>query len=187
LGNPQATLLFLDVVQGEYVNETRTMHRKHLGTLGEVAVAKAMMSAGLHVFVEFGDLARVDLIALDPQDGQLYKVQVKTIHNRAGAIRVKRAKAGPNYSYTYQPGDFDILAIYLPENDEIAYLRYDELQYSMTLRIDPTRNNQKQGVRWFCDYTSLERVLRDHEQDASAGQAGGEDMAQTTTEKGSRK
>jgi len=159
------------------------MHRKQLGTLGEIAVAKALISTGLRVFVELGDLAKVDLIALDPQDSQLYKIQVKTIHNQTGAVRVKRSKAGPNYSYTYQPKDFDVLAIYIPESDEIAYLKFEELQYSVTLRVDPPKNNQQQGIRWFRDYTSLERVLRDHEQDASAGQAGGEDMVQTTTER----
>ena len=115
------------MVQGTFVVQTRTMHRKHLGTLGEVAVAKAVMSAGLHVFVELGDLARVDLIALDPQNGRLCKIQVKTVHNRTGAIRIKRSKVGPNYNYTYQPEDFDILAIYLPESDEIAYLKSEEL------------------------------------------------------------
>jgi hypothetical protein len=159
------------------------MHRKHLGTLGEVAVAKAIMSAGLHVFVEFGDLARVDLIALDPQNGQLYKIQVKTVRNRTGVVKVKRSKAGPNYSYTYRPEDFDILAIYLPESDQVAYLKSEELQHSIALRVAPTKNNQQQGINWFCDYTSLERVLRDHEQDTSAGRAGGEDMVQTTTER----
>jgi hypothetical protein len=159
------------------------MHRKHLGTLGEVAVAKAIMAAGLHVFVEFGDLARVDLIALDPRDGRLYKIQVKTIHNRTGAIRVKRSKAGPNYTYTYQPEDFDILAIYLPGSDQIAYLKSEELQRSITLRVDPAKNKQQRGIRWFHDYVSLERVLRDYEQDTSAGQAGGEDIVQTTTER----
>ena len=163
--------------------QTRRMHRKHLGTLGEVSVAKAAMSAGLHVFVELGDLARVDLIALDPQDGRLYKIQVKTVHNRTGAVRIKRSKVGPNYSYTYRPEDFDILAIYLPESDEIAYLKSEELERSITLRVDSPRNNQQQGITWFRDYTSLERVLRDHEQDASAGQAGGDDMVQTTTER----
>ncbi len=165
------------------MTQTRTMHRKHLGTLGEVAVAKALMLAGLHVFVEFGDLARVDLIALDPRDGRLYKIQVKTIHNRTGAIRVKRSKVGPNYSYTYRPEDFDILAIYLPESDQIAYLKSEELQRSLTLRVDPAKNKQQRGIRWFRDYTSLERVLRDYERDTSAGQAGGEDIVQTTTER----
>jgi hypothetical protein len=165
------------------MNHTKAMHRKHLGTLGEVAVAKAMMSAGLHVFVELGDLARVDLIALNPQNGRLYKIQVKTIRNRTGVARVKRSKVGPNYSYTYRPEDFDILAIYLPESDQVAYLKSEELQRSIVLRVDPTKNNQRQGVNWFCDYTSLERALRDHEQDTSTGQAGGEDMVQTTTER----
>ena len=104
------------------MNHTKAMHRKHLGTLGEVAVAKTIMS-------------------------------------------------------------FDTLAIYLPESDQVAYLKSEELQRSIALRVAPTKNNQQQGINWFCDYTSLERVLRDHEQDTSAGKAGGEDMVQTTTER----
>ncbi len=69
------------------------LHSKQLGAIGVLRVAAHLMSKGLSVFAEMGDLARVDLIVL--VDDQPIKIQVKTRNLKEGKISVDSRKSGP--------------------------------------------------------------------------------------------
>ena len=88
------------------------MHSKQYGNLGEIAVAKDLISKGYYVFTELGDICKSDLIILN-EDYKPIKLQVKCVSIKHGKISFSSVKSGPNYSYTYELKHADIYAIYI--------------------------------------------------------------------------
>ena len=161
------------------------MHSKQKGSLGELAVAKELTRKGYYVFKELGDNCKCDLILVNT-DYVLTKVQVKCRTSDNGTVCVKSSKSGPNYRFDYEEKHADIYAVYIEDKDQIFYINSKELlkQRQITFRIEPTKNNQSNGVRYIGDYLNLERVLRGHTLDTLTDNAEGDDMVQTTTPTG---
>jgi hypothetical protein len=158
------------------------LHSKQLGAMGVLRVAAHLMSEGLSVFAEMGDLSRVDLIVLVNQ--QPIKIQVKTRNLQDGKITVDSRKSGPGYQYRYKPDDVDVFAIYIPQRDLILFLNVNQVlkaKGTTVIRVDKPKNNQDKGIHWFENYLDFKEALRDHTQSTLPGQTEGKDMIQTTT------
>lgn len=134
------------------------MHSKLKGNIGETAVAKVLMMNGYKVFSEMGDLSKIDLIAESPK-GILTKVQVKYVTGKSGKVEITSRKSAKGYEFRYTESDFDVMAVYCPETDSVAFVGSDELCATSTicLRVFPPKNNQTKGIKWFKDYT-LDRL-----------------------------
>jgi hypothetical protein len=157
-----------------------TLHSKQKGNIGEMAVAKELMSYGWAVFTELGDLSKVDLIAT--KNEHIKRIQVKYVSESNGRVHASRRKRGPNYKFLYQETDFDLFAIYCPQVDAIAYLTSAEIcsvKTGLNLRLDKPLNNQTTGIKYFKTY-SLEKALRGHTCDTQTDNAVGNEMVQTT-------
>lgn len=139
-----------------------SLHRKQLGNLGETSVAADLIRQGYYVFTELGDICKADLIVLD-EDYRPIKIQVKTLTLQNGSFALKSCKTGPNYRFKYKQKHADIYAVYVHERDLIVYVSAkDVLQHqTLTIRVDPTKNQQYTGVNWAQDYTDFKRALRD--------------------------
>lgn len=136
------------------------MHSKQYGNLGEISVAKDLISKGYYVFTELGDICKADLIILN-EDYTPLKIQVKCLSIKNGKISFSSVKSGPNYSYTYETKHADIYAIYVHEKDIILYLSSEQalLQREITIRIEPSKNNQNLNVNWYENYLDFEKAL----------------------------
>lgn len=165
---------------------SRNLHSKAKGALGEMAVAKDLLAQGYQVFVELGDNSKVDLIVLG-NDFIPVKIQVKSLFSRNGTVVVNATKSGPGYQFRYQRHHVDVFAIYVIDKDLVAYVQADRLlqqRKSLTLRVDPSMNNQLRGISWLADYSEFQRALRGHTQRTQTADAAGEEMVQTATEQG---
>ena len=159
------------------------MHSKRLGNLGELKVASFLVGLGYSVFLELGDISKIDLVLEYHQ--RLLGIQVIAISKKNGAYPLKSTKSGPGYRFRYTREDCDIFAVYCIEDDVIAWIRSSEItgdRANFSFRSDPPENNQKIGINLLQDYTDITRVLRDYEQNTSPVISEGDDIVQTTTE-----
>lgn len=94
----------------------------------------------------------------------LLRVQCKWAVRRGAVVvvrcrRCRRAREGLIHR-AYAPGEIDAIAAYCPQTD-VAYLLPYELSVGramVILRLEPTRNNQANGVRWAKDYEFAARL-----------------------------
>lgn len=138
------------------------MHTKAKGAIGELSIAKDLRSQGYFVFTELGDLSKTDLIIESEEDGTLFKVQCKYVAlDKTGCVMLSKHKSGPNYRFTYTPKDFDILAIYCPEIDRIAYINSSifETNTTITLRVTEALGNGSSKSKYFSDYTDIYNAI----------------------------
>jgi protease II len=138
-------------------------HPKHKGTIGEGIVVLELLEAGIPVFQEFGDLSRVDLIALIRN--KPIKIQVKTTTSKNGVavLNLRKITLNPKYNYTYKLEDVDVFALVVEDKRKVFYIRAEQAlknRGALTIRLEPTKNNQEALVKHGEDYT-LSRLLRD--------------------------
>lgn len=133
------------------------MHRKDLGTFGEMVVITSLIKAGYNVYNSIGDNTRVDIIAENTK-GMLYKIQVKTRNRSNGCTQLELTKSGPNYQYKYTTSQVDYFAVVDFDSTKIAWIPssiLDEMNRVLTLRHEPTRNNVLKNVKWFADFENI--------------------------------
>ncbi len=157
------------------------MHSKLKGNIAQSSVVLALQQHGLNVFVELGDISRIDLVV--ELNGVLKRVQIKFDGSNDGFIRIKIQKFGPNgYRYTYSTNDIDWFAVYHQASGKIAWVRMSEMvahSTGMNIRLNPCKNNQKNKIRLVEDY-GIDGFLRDFTQ-GTVPSLSGEDKVQTTT------
>ena len=61
---------------------------KALGSRGELLAAADLIDKGYNVFTEMGDNSPIDLIAVNPDDHSIVKLQVKTASVKDGKVVV---------------------------------------------------------------------------------------------------
>ena len=143
-------------------------HPKRKGVIGEGIVMVELLKAGIPVFQEFGDLSRVDLIALI--GGKPIKIQVKTTTSKKGAalLNLRKITLNPKYNYTYRADDVDVSALVVEDKNQVFYVRAEQAlknKGTLSIRLERAKNNQRALVKLGEDYT-LSRLLRDYTPDA---------------------
>jgi hypothetical protein len=122
---------------------------KSVGDISEVAALHALMFAGYHVAIPFGENNRYDLII--EKEGVLSRVQVKTGRLRAGSIIFNCYSSHVHRSgieCRRYVGEVEFFAVYCPEINEVYLIPATDLDVLQgSLRIYPSRNRQKKGVR----------------------------------------
>jgi hypothetical protein len=132
-------------------------HPKAIGDRSQLAIMVALDRAGYAVFVPFGENLRYDLV-IDAGD-RLARVQCKTGRLQSGAVRFRACS-----SYAHHPnpkilkrdylGEIDYFGVYCVETYD-AYLvpiECAQVRRECALRVDPSRNGQRQGIRRAADY-----------------------------------
>lgn len=98
------------------------MHKKDIGTIGELRIALDLKKQGYPVFSELGDNSVVDLIVL--VNFIPVRVQVKTVpkleSNRA--VLNLRSTGPGSYSKKYSNTEIDVFALHVIESDDIIYI-----------------------------------------------------------------
>lgn len=132
-------------------------HSKDIGDRTTLAVMLALRAAGLAVLLPFGENTRYDLVVDD--GNHLARVQCKTGRLRGGAVRFAVCSC---YGHHLQPGEsrrdyqgqVDLFGVHCPDTAAVYLVPIEDLQVRVqaALRVDPTRNKQRRGIRFAADY-----------------------------------
>ena len=128
------------------------------GEIGEAMVIADLIRQGHDVAIPFGHNLPFDLIVVRKEDGSLEKVQVKYRTSNGRTVRASARSSSAWVQHRYTADEVDWLAIYEATTKQCFYLPssvwdgYEEL----TLRLKPTLNGQKMGIRWAHEFTTLD-------------------------------
>lgn len=128
---------------------------KTIGDLAELKVACMFAEKGYFVSRPMTDNAPYDLIV--DVDNNLKRVQVKARCERDGKISVELRTTMVNYVRPYSQEDFDLLAVYNTDSDEIAILNWEQIGEvgNLILRTERPKNNQMKGVKMFESFIGM--------------------------------
>jgi hypothetical protein len=134
------------------------MTTKDKGDISEAFVIARCLAKGWEVYKPLKDNNRCDLLVC--KDGKTYeRVQIKTGRLKNGAIIIPVCSVGyliENGKAVYNIQDYkdriDAFAAYCPLNDKTYYFPITEHNRSISLRIDPTKNNQTRNIFWAKDF-----------------------------------
>jgi hypothetical protein len=131
---------------------------KQKGDLAELKVAADLASRGCSISLPFGEDCDYDLIA--DFDSVLHRIQVKytesdgqTVLMRCRSHSLTKGKVRHTKYYTAETVDW--IAVYDRTSDRCYYCPSRELgggRSELTLRLTPTRNGQRIGIRDADDY-----------------------------------
>ena len=132
-------------------------HPKDIGDRTTLAVMLALRQAGLAILVPFGENTRYDLVI---DDGLSFaRVQCKTGRLRQGAVRFAVCSC---YGHHFRPGNarrdyqgqIDYFGVHCPETSRVYLVPITDLpvRTQAALRVEPTRNRQKDKIRWAAEY-----------------------------------
>jgi PD-(D/E)XK endonuclease len=128
-------------------------HPKAIGDRSTLAIMLALQAADIPFFLPFGENTRCDLVI--DRDGRLARVQCKTGRLRDGAVRFRACSsyahhANPKTPSRHYLGEVDYFAVYCRETGGVYLVPIGvaQLRREGALRIAPTRNAQRQKIRW---------------------------------------
>lgn len=126
------------------------------GDLGQVMAMADLMKQGYKIAMPYGEDWAYDLIAVKGKE--FIRIQVKYTESDGKVVKVK-ARSTNNWSdKRYTADDIDYIAVYDLTTNNIYYVKSDLLGDGVTqlsLRLVPSENNQKKGVRMARDYMRL--------------------------------
>jgi len=132
-------------------------HPKIRGDKTTLAVMAVFREAGYGLYVPFGENSRCDVII--ERDGELARVQIKTGRLRRGAVEFNVCS-----SYAHHPNpkvvkrtyedDIDFFGVHCRDTNGVYLIPIEHvpLKRVAALRVEPSKNNQYQRVRWARDY-----------------------------------
>jgi hypothetical protein len=126
------------------------------GAAAEAAITAMTIELGLVVLRPLCEGSRYDLmIDLEPE---LLRVQCKMARRVSGVLSVRlqtsRYTPGGYVRTSYTAAEVDAIATYSPELRRGFLIPIEEAsgRRSIHLRLDATRNNQAEGIKWAHDY-----------------------------------
>jgi hypothetical protein len=132
------------------------------GAIAETAIAHEAIKLGVGVLKPLSDM-RYDLV-FDTGD-HLLRVQCKWAVRTGDVVgvRTRRCRRSRNglVQRSYGPDEIDAIAAYCAELDT-CYLLPHEMSVNrgmVSLRLHPTRNNQRSGVHWAKDFEFGARLI----------------------------
>lgn len=130
----------------------------HTKDKGDLAVFKAQVSLceqGYVVCTPQTEHAPFDLVAY--KGGEFLRVQVKYRAAVNGRVALMLASSWADRSGShhkpYDKADIDVWCVFCPDTDRCYYVRSSDVDgVSLTLLLNPPRNNQQQGIRMAVDF-----------------------------------
>jgi hypothetical protein len=134
------------------------------GAVAEAGITAMVIQLGLTVLRPLCEGRRYDLaVDLEPE---LLRVQCKLArsHNGVLSVRLQTCRHTPRgYVRTsYSAAEVDAIAAYSPELHRGFLIPISEAsgRRALRLRLDPTKNNQAQGIKWARDYELASGIER---------------------------
>jgi len=128
---------------------------KLTGEVSEYRVISKLLEEGYKVYDGCTENDKVDLVI--EKDKGLKKVQVKTVRHEGDKLKMSVSSSIVNMTETrkeeYTKEDIDLFIGFCPENNNFYKIDVeDTASHSLTLRLEPTKNNQSKGIKWAEDY-----------------------------------
>jgi hypothetical protein len=125
------------------------------GEVSEYNTIAKLLEEGYKVYDGCTENDKVDLVV--EKDNGLKKVQVKTVRHEGDKLAMSVSSSIVNMSETrresYSENDIDFFIGFCPKNSKFYKIPVEETGKSkITLRLEETKNNQSQGIRWAEDY-----------------------------------
>jgi hypothetical protein len=126
------------------------------GAIAELAITLQALELGVDVYRPVSDGGRCDL--LFGLGRRLARVQCKTAVLRGDVLAIPcysaRRSANGFCKRPYTTDEIDAIAAYSPELDRcfLLPLRRFGTRTSIQLRLEPSRNNQRQRINWADDF-----------------------------------
>ena len=123
-----------------------------LGNQTTGVVLASLIKAGKAVLLPFGDGSQYDL-AYD-ECGQLVRVECKTAVYRQGCVVFNASSSQRDTKVrTSYRGRADLFGVYCPHLNKVYLVPVADVPTTEArLRVEPSRNQQAQGVRWAQQY-----------------------------------
>lgn len=135
------------------------------GNGAEAAVLAHLVKADVPVLIPFGGGFSFDLGAVVPPDDLVVRIQVKCGRTREGCVRFNSCSTDHGTGRQNYRRRADVIAVYVEESDSVFMVSVDDSpSFLGLLRLEPPRNNQRQGIRFAHDHTLeawLERIALD--------------------------
>ncbi len=130
------------------------------GDRAEIEVARDLVRRGYRIAIPYGEDWDFDLIFARPDSEKLERVQVKHAITRGEVIPVRTRSASLTNGKVrrvkkYTAKTIDWIAAYCPQTDRCYYVAAAELgagRDEISLRLGPTKNGQRKGIRYAADY-----------------------------------
>lgn len=130
-----------------------TLTPTQIGDISEAIVRARFIERGYVVLVPQNNGLRYDIVV--EKDGIFQRVQIKTarlIDDKIVYFNASSKDPMTNSDVHYH-GHIELFAIYCPQNKQIYLMPVQHAtSTTCTLRLSPTKNNQRNGIRWAADY-----------------------------------
>lgn len=125
------------------------------GDIGVANITADLLEKGFVVFNPINATLPFDLLIF--HNDFYYRIQVKYRKIRKGIISAGLQRhVIVNGKDTYSLNKFaDILAVYCPDNKKCYYVLAKDVESSISLRVDLTKNNQKFGIKYADNYLDI--------------------------------
>ena len=126
------------------------MTPSQVGERAEAAVIAALAHVGKHVYLPLGASGRCDLIFED--ESGTYRVQVKAGTVRDDVVFFRTCSNTKNEPKDYR-GQVEFFGVFCHDTGSVYLVPVQEVPARAGhLRLRPTKNNQRHGIRWADDY-----------------------------------
>jgi len=117
------------------------------------AVLAALVRNGKEVLVPFGDAQRYDLVTLDGANAVRIQVKKGRLCRGRTVLRFDTCSQSRNCPRRDYRGDADLFAVYCVELDKVYVIPVIDAPIAgCQLRLAPSKNNQRDGIRWAKDF-----------------------------------
>jgi hypothetical protein len=120
------------------------------GNPGEAAVLNALVQRGFGVLLPFGEGHPFDLVLAVA--GVFLRVQSKTAWRKGGCLIFNAYATDHGRGQISYVGRADLFGVFDPVGNRVYLVPVGLTDSEIRLRIAPTRNNQRQRVRWAADF-----------------------------------
>ena len=133
------------------------------GDIGVIKIMDNLIIQGINVFMPFSANLPFDIVAYT--NNKFYRIQVKYRKmeiRTAIQIYVDKSSICNNHisRKKYTENDFDILAVYCPDNNECYFIPKNIFDSrTITLRMTPPKNNQKTKIKYASDFMNFNNSI----------------------------
>lgn len=133
--------------------------KKDKGDIGLVFAISHATKQGWSCCVCVSEHQAYDFIA--EKNGEIRRIQARYTTPKNNKMEVKLSSSwadrNGNHVIKRESGDFDTLAVYNPQTDDVFFIDDKEFENGkqINLRLKLPKNNQIKGIRMACDYLTL--------------------------------
>lgn len=132
-------------------------HTKNKGDIGVLKACADIAEQGYLVLTPLSEHSPFDLVAYKEKSFLRIQVKYRSAKNGRLLLDFRSSYSDKNgaHSITSDKTEIDYYCIYCPDTNECYYLNPDHFEKAATLRVEPTKNNQSQGIHIASQYRKL--------------------------------